>query len=281
MCLKQNLTTIYRWIPCHFVSKCDWRKCATVSGVVGGCSPIAVFLSHVNKLICVRVWGAVVVRSLHLCVLSSLAGWMDWCVWVILLGALSAAWRQHAEDCLLSESFALLLIKVLLSLVTAWHLYLFCFFCCYFFMCLLACPLWVSGATWSTPKGPWQLRKCPSCFSLLLYRWHPIIVSHSLSLCYFSLGSLSLSQPPNDKIELWQLGQGCQFWLPRLLSLSLLPSFNLPFAGLSPSLPPSNPPTSPIFPPLCSVILSQLASNLILFSFLPSFYPPFFRFLPL
>jgi len=60
----------------NFPVKCDWRERVSASGVVGGCSPIAVFLSHVNKLVCVRVWGAVVVRSLHFSGLSSLAGQM-------------------------------------------------------------------------------------------------------------------------------------------------------------------------------------------------------------
>ena len=66
---------------CHFPLKCDLKACAAASGVVGGCSPEAVFLSHVNKLVCVRVWGAVVVRSLHVFDPSSppglMDGWMD------------------------------------------------------------------------------------------------------------------------------------------------------------------------------------------------------------
>lgn len=82
---------------------------------------------------------------------------------------------------------------------------------------------------------------------------------------------------PVTKSELWQLGQGCQLWLRRFFFLSLLPSFNQAFPGLSPSFPPvlhrlSTP---------CTVILHQLASHLVLLSFLHSVYPSLSLALPL
>lgn len=94
-----------------FLFKCDLKACAAASGVVGGRSPEAVFLSHVNKLVCVRVWGAVVVRSLHVFDPSSPPGlmdwWMDgWWIWTIFSTVLSAAWRRHTDDRLPSRRSA-------------------------------------------------------------------------------------------------------------------------------------------------------------------------------
>lgn len=89
-------------VLCNFPWKSQCQACVTASGVVGGCSPKAVLLSHVNELVRVRVWGAVVVRSLHVSVSSSLA-WTDgcltnWWIRVILPAALAAAWRQHTDS---------------------------------------------------------------------------------------------------------------------------------------------------------------------------------------
>lgn len=52
-------------------------------------------------------------------------------------------------------------------------------------------PLWVSGATCSTPEGPWQLRKFTSCFGLSTLS---LASNHdSRSLCVISLLAASLS----------------------------------------------------------------------------------------
>lgn len=243
-----SLATNYSCMPWNFPLKCDGRT-------TSGCSPEAVFLSHVNKLVRVWVWGAVVMRSLHVSALSSLDGltdgWIDdrfggSCQPLSLLrgghtlttvSPLNGALSLCAPHSVSLTYTSLVVLSYFLSLALVCP-------CC-FFVYLLSFPLWLSSATWSTPKGPWQLRKFTSCFSLSLYHCHPIIVSCSLFHCYFSPGSLCLSQPPNDKVGLWQLGKGCQFWL-RHFFFSLLPPFNLAFPGLSPSFP--TPPTPSFHP---------------------------------
>lgn len=189
-------------------------------------------------------------------------------------------WRPRSLLRLLSDSLAVLLKKSLVLSYVLSDVFVLVF-CCFFLHASSDFSSVSQRCHLIDPQGPMTTKKISKLlysFTLSLASNHSLSFPLSLSLCYFSLGSLSLSQRPNDKIELWQLGQGCQFWLPRLLSLSLLPPFNLPFADLSPSLLT---PPGPIFPLLCSVILSQLATNLILLSFLPSFDPPFFLSLPL
>lgn len=122
---------------------------------------------------------------------------IDWWISVILLSlvrggnTLKTVWTRRSPCVPLTLCFScavtyksLVVLSYFLSLV---------FFCCCFFMCLLSFALWVSSTTWSTPKGPWQLRKFTSCFSLLLYHWHPIIVSRSLSLLFLSWLPLSVT----------------------------------------------------------------------------------------
>lgn len=95
-----------------------------------GCSPKAVFLSHINEVVRVRVGGAVVLRSLHVCGLSLLDadrgdGLTDsdsddllCCVEAPM--TVSPLKQRPPCSPLLSDS----LIKALLSVVTSRHLYL-------------------------------------------------------------------------------------------------------------------------------------------------------------
>lgn len=113
ICLKKFWNTNYRGIPYDFTWKCDWKACVADPGVVCGCSPVAVFLSNVNKLVCVRVWGAVVVRSLHFSVLF-LAGWihgLDWRMNERWTAGFGWSWRLCSLLRLLFDSLAVLLKK--------------------------------------------------------------------------------------------------------------------------------------------------------------------------
>lgn len=111
-----------------------------------GCSPKTVLLSYVDELVCVGVWGAVVLRSLHV---SDLSQWKTrWTEMgpLPLLGGTGD--RLPLNRVLLCASLLPITYKILL--VCRSLLSLVCFYC--FF------PLWLSTATRSTPGGPWQLR---------------------------------------------------------------------------------------------------------------------------
>lgn len=95
-----------------------------------GCSPKAVFLSHVNEVVRVRVGGAVVLRSLHVCGLSLLDadrgdGLTDSDsddVLCCVEAPMSVSPLKQRPPCLPLPSDSL--IKALLSVVTSCHLYL-------------------------------------------------------------------------------------------------------------------------------------------------------------
>lgn len=159
-------------------------------------SPVAVLLSHVDELVRVRVWGAVVMRSLHQ------DGWMDVEAQILFLSRVNPLYP-------FSDPPGVSLIKSWLSWVSSQS------------VDVPSTLLPFVSQLWSTPKGPWPLRKLTR---RLVFYSTAGIQSRSLSLIFLPWLSLSLSQSPNDKIALWQLGQGCQFWLPPPSPLRLCPS---------------------------------------------------------
>lgn len=127
---------------------------------------------------------------------------------------LCPVWHSLSSHCLL---------KALLSLVTSRDLWSCLLRLCFSSRVSRPPPLRISCATCSTPEDPWQLRKFTSFFyftTVIVFHFSPL----TLVLPWLLLSVTSTK----DKMGLWQLGQGCQFWLPRLHCLSLLPHFNLP-----------------------------------------------------
>lgn len=118
-----------------------------------GCSPKTVLLSYVDELVCVGVWRAVVLRSLHVSDLSPDGRREDLMGW----SAAAPSARRYWWPSPLSTKFflcaSLLLITYKILLVCRTLLSLVCFF----LFLHLSFPLWLSSATRSTPGGPWQL----------------------------------------------------------------------------------------------------------------------------